>query len=106
MQAPTSDRETASLLMTPDFYKLTLKFAEDEIARGSKDRIMPKDLVPSIFDSPVSVHRWHSLIAKGVDDDFFSSDIEESVLKRMRWSLLLWTSKRCFKDGFERLRPT
>ncbi|KAJ4339157.1 hypothetical protein N0V95_007842 [Ascochyta clinopodiicola] len=72
MQAPTSDRETASMLMTPDFYKQTLKFVEDEIARGNKDGIMPKDLIPSIFDSPISVG----------DDDYFSSDLEDSRISK------------------------
>ncbi|KAF9700612.1 hypothetical protein EKO04_001897 [Ascochyta lentis] len=80
LQAPTSDRETASMLMSSDFYKLTLKFAESEIARGSKDGIMPKDLIPNIFDSPISVYRWHSLISEGGDDDYFSSDLSASAL--------------------------
>jgi hypothetical protein len=64
LQAPTSDRETASMLMPPDFYKQTLEFVENEIARGNKDGIVPRDLIPGIFNSPITAYRWHSLIAK------------------------------------------
>jgi hypothetical protein len=64
LQAPTSDRETAGMLMSPDFYKTTLKFAKDQIAQGNKDGIMPKDLIPDVFHSPITAYRWHSLIAK------------------------------------------
>ena len=65
LQAPTSDRVTAGVLMTPDFYQHTLDYTKDQIARGNKDRIMPRDFIPEIFTSPVSAYRWHSLIAEG-----------------------------------------
>jgi hypothetical protein len=79
-QAPTSDRDTASLLMSPDFLAQTLKHAEEKIARGERDEIMPKKLLPSIFTSPITAYRWHSLIARGGDDDYFSSDIADAIL--------------------------
>jgi len=68
LQAPTSDRETASLLMSPNSYRLSLGHAKDEITRGNENAIMPRELVPCIVESPVSVYRWHSLIAKGYVD--------------------------------------
>jgi alpha-beta hydrolase superfamily lysophospholipase len=82
MQAPTSDRETAAQLMSPDFYARTLQHAEDMIMLEDEDEIMPGVLVPSVFTSPLSAYRWHSLIAKGGDDDFFSSDLDEATLVR------------------------
>ncbi|KAF2826050.1 DUF1749-domain-containing protein [Ophiobolus disseminans] len=82
LQAPTSDRETASLLMPPDVYAETLRHAEDMIAREEQDGIMPQSLIPPIFHSPISAYRWHSLIAKGGDDDFFSSDLDGEALAR------------------------
>jgi hypothetical protein len=67
LQAPTSDRETAGMMMHPDFYKLTLEYANNEVARGNGGTIMPRDLLPAIaiFDSPMTAYRWRSLIAKG-----------------------------------------
>jgi len=82
LQAPTSDRETASLLMSTDLFAETLKHAEDMIARGEKDEIMPKALIPPIFHSPITAYRWHSLTAKGGDDDFFSSDLDDETLSK------------------------
>jgi pimeloyl-ACP methyl ester carboxylesterase len=82
LSSPTSDRETASLFMPAEFLAQTLAHADSMIASGDKDEIMPKALVPPIFSSPISAYRWHSLIAPGGDDDFFSSDIEDAVLKR------------------------
>ncbi|KAJ8114259.1 hypothetical protein OPT61_g3812 [Boeremia exigua] len=80
LQAPTSDRVTAGMLMPPDFYRRTLDHSKDLIAQGNKDSIMPKDMVPEIFTSPISAYRWHSLIAKGGDDDYFSDDLDDAGL--------------------------
>jgi hypothetical protein len=82
LQAPTSDRETAALLMPPNFFAQTLKQAEDMIARGKKDEVVPKALIPPIFTSPVTAYRWHSLIAEGGDDDFFSSDLDDDKITK------------------------
>jgi hypothetical protein len=68
--------------MPADFFATTLKHAQDMIARGEKDEIMPKTLIPPIFTSPLTAYRWHSLIAKGGDDDIFSSDLGDEVLAR------------------------
>jgi hypothetical protein len=66
--------------MPADFLAQTLKHAEEMIARGEKDEVMPKSMIPPIFSSPVTAYRWHSLIAKGGDDDFFSSDLADEAL--------------------------
>ncbi len=65
LQAPSSDRVTAGMLMTLDLYRRTLQYSGDLIAQGKKDSIMPQELIPDIFTSPITAHRWHSLIAKG-----------------------------------------
>lgn len=67
--------------MPKDFLATTLKHAEDLIARGEQDEIMPKALIPPIFTSPITAYRWHSLISNGGDDDFLSSDLDENELK-------------------------
>jgi pimeloyl-ACP methyl ester carboxylesterase len=81
MQAPTSDRETASLLMSADFLRTSLQHAEELIADGKEMQVMPADLIPPIFSSPITAYRWHSLASVGGDDDFFSSDLPASTLQ-------------------------
>lgn len=81
MQAPTSDRETAGLLMPQDLLSASLKCAEDLIAKGEEKTIMPTSFIPSIITSPVTSYRWHSLISIGGDDDFFSSDLPTSTIQ-------------------------
>ncbi|EUC46257.1 hypothetical protein COCMIDRAFT_93280 [Bipolaris oryzae ATCC 44560] len=81
MQAPTSDRETASLLMPPEFLDTSLQYAQDLIAKGKEMEIMPLDLIPPIFSSPISAYRWHSLVSVGGDDDFFSFDLPASAIE-------------------------
>lgn len=51
------------------------------IERGDKDEIMPKCLMPPIFISPITAYRWYSLVSVGGDDDFFSSDLSDELLK-------------------------
>lgn len=80
LQSPTSDRESASLLMPLDFFAKTLEHAEDMIARGEADAVMPKALIPPIPHSPITAYRWHSLIAKGGGDEIFSSDLDDAIL--------------------------
>ncbi|KAI4652018.1 hypothetical protein J4E93_002215 [Alternaria ventricosa] len=81
MQAPTSDRETAGLLMPQDLLSASLKHAEALIAKGEEKTIMPNSFIPPIITSPITAYRWHSLISFGGDDDFFSSDIPVSALQ-------------------------
>ncbi|KAI4628451.1 hypothetical protein J4E83_003001 [Alternaria metachromatica] len=81
MQAPTSDRETAGLLMPQDLLSASLKHAEDLIAKGEEKTIMSSSFIPPIITSPVTAYRWHSLVSVGGDDDFFSSDLPVSTLQ-------------------------
>jgi hypothetical protein len=80
LQTPTSDRETASLLMPPELLAQTLQHAQDMITRGEQNETMPTTLIPSIFMSPITAYRWQSLIANGGDHDYFSSDISGATL--------------------------
>jgi hypothetical protein len=81
MQAPTSDRETAGLLMPQDLLSASLEYAGDLIAKGKEKTIMPASFIPSIITSPVTAYRWYSLASVGGDDDFFSSDLPTSALQ-------------------------
>ncbi|PVI01048.1 DUF1749-domain-containing protein [Periconia macrospinosa] len=50
---------------------------------GKPDDIMPKDLdvVRNVMGEPTTAYRTWSLLAKGGDDDFFSSDLDDDALK-------------------------
>ena len=81
MQAPTSDRETATLFMPVDFLRTSFQHAEKLITKGKEMQIMPAELIPPIFSSPITAYRWHSLISVGGDDDFFSPDLPASTIE-------------------------
>ncbi|KAL2257465.1 hypothetical protein VTK26DRAFT_134 [Humicola hyalothermophila] len=80
LQSPVSDREAAFLFMSPEELNKTVEVAKAMIGKGQKDAPMPQEFLPPIFGCPVSAYRWHSLAAKGGDDDFFSSDLPDSQL--------------------------
>ena len=81
MQAPTSDRETAGLLMPQDLLSASIKHAEALVSKGEEKTIMPNSFIPPIITSPVTAYRWHSLVSVGGDDDFFTSDLPVSALQ-------------------------
>ncbi|KAF6836002.1 esterase lipase [Colletotrichum plurivorum] len=80
LQGPVSDRESIVDFVKPEDMKKGLDLAAKMIAEGKGDEILPSDHVPSIFNTPLTAYRWHSLTAKGGDDDFFSSDLEDSFV--------------------------
>jgi len=65
LQAPTSDRLTASSIMGPENYKRSLDYITEQITQGNLWGTVPKELVPSFIKEPVAMHRWYSLIAPG-----------------------------------------
>jgi hypothetical protein len=67
--------------MSPDLLSASLKHAEDLIAKGEENTIMPHSFIPPIITSPVTAYRWHSLVSVGGDDDFFSSGLPTSTLQ-------------------------
>jgi hypothetical protein len=67
--------------MSLEFIAKSLAHAEGMIASGKESDCMPRALVPEIFTSPLSAYRWHSILAVGGDDDFFSSDLSDEVLE-------------------------
>ncbi|KAF1976100.1 DUF1749-domain-containing protein [Bimuria novae-zelandiae CBS 107.79] len=79
--SPVSDRETAILLTSPEDLKRSIQHAQQMITDGKKDDAMPNSLIPPIFDSPITAYRWNSLAAKGGDDDYFSSDLDDATVK-------------------------
>ncbi|KAJ4153202.1 hypothetical protein LMH87_009701 [Akanthomyces muscarius] len=81
IQAPVSDRE-ALRKDFPNFDEL-LAVSEKMIADGQENEYVSAKLMPRGFDVPITAYRLHSLIAKGGDDDFFSSDFDEVTRKKL-----------------------
>ncbi|KAM4068081.1 alpha/beta hydrolase family protein [Hirsutella rhossiliensis] len=81
LQAPVSDRESLELTW-PD-HKASLDLAAEWIAQGKADDCLPNELVPDAFGVPMSAYRMHSLFAKGGDDDYFSSDLDDETVARV-----------------------
>ncbi|KAH6651223.1 hypothetical protein F5144DRAFT_609025 [Chaetomium tenue] len=80
LTSPVSDRESIVLFMSPEESAKSLQVAKDMIADGRKDEPMPKQYLPFVFTTPVTAYRWHSLAAKGGDEDYLSSDLPPATL--------------------------
>ncbi|KAK4097959.1 DUF1749-domain-containing protein [Parathielavia hyrcaniae] len=80
LTSPVSDRESAFLFMSPDELGRSVRVAADLIDNGCKGDAMPQECLPFFFTTPVTAYRWHSLAAKGGDEDYFSSDLDDSTL--------------------------
>ena len=65
LQNPVSDREAASLFMSPEDLEPSIRAAKAMIEAGDKDEIISTKLIPPVFATPVSAYRWYSLAAKG-----------------------------------------
>ncbi|KAK4031611.1 hypothetical protein C8A01DRAFT_41948 [Parachaetomium inaequale] len=80
LTSPISDRESAFLFMSPEDLEKSVHVVKAMIDDGGQDVPMQKESLSPIFGLPVTAYRWHSLAAKGGDDDYFSSDFADSVL--------------------------
>ncbi|ATY67430.1 hypothetical protein A9K55_000059 [Cordyceps militaris] len=80
IQAPVSDREA----LKKDFpnYQELLDVSEQMIADGQEREYVSAKLIPAGFNVPITAYRLHSLLAKGGDDDYFSSDFDEATRNR------------------------
>ncbi|KAK9457351.1 hypothetical protein V1511DRAFT_164001 [Dipodascopsis uninucleata] len=79
LQAPVSDRE-AMMHLFPDSYGELLDFALDQARKGKGNNYLPPEYSALFFNTPITVDRWVSLANPLGDDDFFSSDLPDTVL--------------------------
>ncbi|TQV92628.1 Protein of unknown function DUF1749 [Cordyceps javanica] len=81
IQAPISDREA----LKKDFsnYDELLSISEKMIADDQEAEYVSAKLLPPGFNVPITAYRLHSLLAKGGDDDYFSSDFDEVTRKNI-----------------------
>lgn len=73
LQGPVSDREYMQTLPKWSEY---LQQAQQFIDENKSDELMPTQCPLS----PISAYRYHSFVARGADDDMFSSDLADEEL--------------------------
>lgn len=76
LQAPVSDRVSASAELSKEDIDESLNIANKLIDEGNWMEIMPYKFTKHFFDVPINAYRWNSLMSVGGDDDFFSPDLE------------------------------
>ncbi|KAF9692961.1 hypothetical protein EKO04_009277 [Ascochyta lentis] len=87
LQGSVSDREAWTYLLTTPSEKAscaaTLTEATRLIAAGKPKEIVPRDnnIVQRELGAAISAYRTHSLLAKGGDDDYFSTDLDDATLR-------------------------
>lgn len=65
MQGPVSDREAFGSLMAASQFESSRGHAAKLIAEGRENEMMPRNLLPPFFTTPVTAYRWHSLVGVG-----------------------------------------
>lgn len=76
LQAPVSDRVSASAELSKEDIDESLNIANKLIDEGNWMEIMPYKFTKHFFDVPINAYRWNSLMSVRGDDDFFSPDLE------------------------------
>ncbi|QUC22322.1 uncharacterized protein UV8b_06563 [Ustilaginoidea virens] len=83
MQGPVSDRESI-IDSFPDCQE-SLALADQWIADDRAQDCLPSDKVPRALGAPLSAYRFKSLVSKGGEDDYFSSDLDDKTIS-IFWS--------------------
>ncbi|KAI8943133.1 hypothetical protein NX059_001164 [Plenodomus lindquistii] len=84
LQGGVSDRQAWEDMLTQTEYDSVLAKAQDLIDQGKGKEAMPSEGNPVVkeFGGPISAYRLHSLLAKGGDDDYFSTDLSDDDFAR------------------------
>lgn len=87
LQAGVSDREAWDFLLESPPERASratvLATAQRLIAAGKEKEIVPREdnIVQKELGAPISAYRTNSLLAKGGDDDYFSTDLDDATLR-------------------------
>ncbi|KAL5119873.1 hypothetical protein ACEQ8H_002234 [Pleosporales sp. CAS-2024a] len=106
LQGGVSDREAWADLCKTDEEKAQLgelvEAARTMIAEGNERAVMPAqgNMLAQAMGAPATAYRTYSLLAKGADDDYFSSDLGDDVL-RNTFGRLPKETPVCFLLGSE-----
>ncbi|KAH9866135.1 hypothetical protein J1614_008699 [Plenodomus biglobosus] len=79
LQGGVSDRQAWEDMLTKSEYDEVVGKARDLIDQGKGKEAMASEGNPVVkeFGGPISAYRLHSLLAKGGDDDYFSTDLSD-----------------------------
>ena len=81
LQASVSDREGFSQFTDRKVWDALNAEAKELVDEGEKDEILPLKFAKVMAGTPISAYRWCSLAIPGGDDDYFSSDLHDEILK-------------------------
>lgn len=81
LQGCVSDREAAAMFIDPKDLQDSIELTAKMIAEGQGQVFIRHDQVKDAFD-PITAYRWHSLVSRGGDDDYFSSDLDEQTVSK------------------------
>lgn len=85
LQGAVSDREAFGPLVPKEELEASVAKAAELVRSGREDTIMPKNMITEMLGAPITAYRYHSLLAPGGDDDFFSSDLPDDKIASF-WS--------------------
>ncbi|KAF2251191.1 DUF1749-domain-containing protein [Trematosphaeria pertusa] len=87
LQGGVSDREAWANMQRDDEgmrkgLEDVMEMAEKMVKEGKEREVLPREgnVVTETLGAPVTAYRTHSLLAKGGDDDYFSSDLPDTTL--------------------------
>ncbi|CCH59229.1 hypothetical protein TBLA_0B03910 [Henningerozyma blattae CBS 6284] len=81
LQGSCSDREGLYETFDKDMLEKLNKKAIDMVQNGQKNDLLPSEYSKLMINTPLTAYRWCSLVLKGGDDDYFSSDLPIETLK-------------------------
>lgn len=67
--------------MSSEDLEKSISHAKKMTAEGQQIEAMSRSAILPIFTSPVTAYRWNPLAAKGGEDDYFSSDLDDATIK-------------------------
>ncbi|AQZ15039.1 (ZYRO0F07040g) [Zygosaccharomyces parabailii] len=73
LDAPVSDREGQD----PSVIEKLNPKAQQMVSEGKGGEILPSQYTKILFATPVTAYRWCSLMVRGGDDDYFSTDLSQ-----------------------------
>lgn len=81
LQGSCSDRESFDPSVDPKVFQKMNEDAWELVQNGKKDQLLSSEYSKHIIDTPITAYRWCSLMIKGGDDDYFSSDLSDETFK-------------------------
>lgn len=82
LQAPVSDSEAFGSEVEPEKLNQLLAELKDLLDKGQGDTLLPDEWRKLMLNTPINAYRFHSLVSKRGDDDYFSSYLDKSDFEK------------------------